>query len=493
MHIEQIYTGCLAHGAYFISSNGEAAVVDPLRETEPYLQRAKDLGVKIKYVLETHFHADFVSGHLALAEAAGAEVVFGPTAKAEFDLRVAEDGEMLPLGDINIKVLHTPGHTMESSCFLVVDENGKDHSLFSGDTLFLGDVGRPDLAQKAANMTQEELAGTLYDSLRDKIMTLDPKVIVYPGHGAGSACGKNMSKETVGTIGYELKNNYALRKNMTKDEFIKEVLAGLTTPPQYFGMNVGMNKSVIRSFDDIVKDAETSLAPEAFKALAQQLDAVILDVREADDWAEAHIPGSINIGLEGQFAPWVGAMIPTDSNLLLVTPKGVENETIMRLSRIGYDNVHGYLEGGIAAWNQAKLDTDSQKRVNADEFVMAAKAGARVLDVRRIGEFRSQRVHGASHIPLDDLNARFGEVPEGTEDQPIYIHCAGGYRSSVFASILKARGLHHTVDVRGGFSDIANVKGAPVTDYICPSTIDDDGNPIPQKSGFRSWLSKVFG
>lgn len=323
MTIEQIYTGCLAQGAYYITSNGEAAIIDPLREIEPYIERAKKDNVQIKYIFETHFHADFVSGHVDLAKATGATIVYGPNAAPTYDVHVATDGEILKMGDISFKILHTPGHTMESTCFLLIDENGKDHSLFSGDTLFIGDVGRPDLAQKAASMTQEQLAGTLFHSLRDKVMTLADDVIVYPAHGAGSSCGKNMSKETVSTIGEQKAKNYALRADMNEEEFIKEVTDGLLPPPGYFGMNVMMNKTGYDNIGEVMKRANQALSPSAFEAAANETGAVVLDTRNAQVFSEGFIPNSINIGLDGQFAPWVGAMLPDVKQELLLDRKSV--------------------------------------------------------------------------------------------------------------------------------------------------------------------------
>ena len=468
MKIEQIYTGCLAQGAYYITSNGEAAIIDPLRDVEPYLERAEKDNVKIKYIFETHFHADFVSGHVDLAKATGAKIVFGPNAKTEYDAHIATDGEEIKLGDGTFKVLHTPGHTMESTCFLWIDENGKNHSLFSGDTLFIGDVGRPDLAQKAASMTQEELASILYHSLRDKVMTLADDVIVYPAHGAGSSCGKNMSKETVSTIGEQKQLNYALRANMTESEFVKEVTDGLLPPPGYFGMNVMMNKSGYDNINDVMERGMQALTPEGFEAAANETGAVILDTRNAQVFSEGFIPNSINIGLDGQFAPWVGAMLPdVNQQLLLVTEIGQEEETVKRLARVGYDHVIGYLKDGFNSWKIAGNELDSVKRITADEFAERFKNEPIVIDVRKPGEFAAEHVDGAKSIPLDFINEDMAEFPK---EKPFIIHCAGGYRSMIAASILKSRGYDNFIEVAGGYSAISKTD-VPKTDYVCPTTV----------------------
>lgn len=479
-NVEQIYTGCLAQGAYFIHSNGEAVVIDPLRESTPYMERAEKLGVKIKYVLETHFHADFVSGHVALAEKTGATIVYGPNANPSFTFHSAADGEILEVGDLKIKVLHTPGHTMESTCYLLIDENGTDRALFSGDTLFLGDVGRPDLAQKAASMTQEELASTLFDSLRTKIMTLSPDVVVYPGHGAGSACGKNMSKETVGTLGEQLETNYALRANMTREEFVKEVTDGLLPPPAYFPENVALNKQAIPGFEELLADAGKAFDAVAFEAMANEMEALVLDTRKPQTFAAGHIPNSINIGIDGGFAPWVGALIPDiKQNILLVTDNGREEEVIKRMARVGYDRVLGYLEGGFEAWAAAGKETDRVESITTAEFAqrLAADPAAVVLDVRKVGEYTAERMTTSINLPLDDLNARFNELPSGN---PVYIHCAGGYRSMIFSSILKSRGVHNIVDIQGGFGAIKNQEGITVTDYVCPNSGVATNPPAPE-------------
>ena len=468
MKIEQIYTGCLAQGAYYITSNGEAAIIDPLREVEPYLERAKKDNVKIKYIFETHFHADFVSGHVDLAKATGATIIFGPNAKTTYDAHIAADGEELKLGDVTFKILHTPGHTMESTCFLLKDENGKDHSLFSGDTLFIGDVGRPDLAQKAASMTQEELAATLFHSLRDKVMTLADDVVVYPAHGAGSSCGKNMSKETVSTIGEQKQMNYALRSNMTEAEFVTEVTDGLLPPPGYFGMNVMMNKTGYENITDVMERSLQALTPEGFEAAANETGAVVLDTRNAKIFSEGFIPNSINIGLDGQFAPWVGAMLPdVNQELLLVTEIGQEEETVKRLARVGYDHVIGFLKDGFEAWKIAGKEMDSVTRISADDFAERFKNAPIVIDVRKPGEFAAEHVDGAKSIPLDFINEDMAEFPK---EEPFILHCAGGYRSMIAASILKSRGYNNFIEVEGGFSAIAKTA-VPKTDYVCPSTL----------------------
>ncbi|REH55991.1 glyoxylase-like metal-dependent hydrolase (beta-lactamase superfamily II) [Tenacibaculum gallaicum] len=468
MRIEQIYTGCLAQGAYYIESNGEVAIIDPLREVNPYIDRAKKDGAKIKYIFETHFHADFVSGHVTLAEKTGATIVYGPTAKTNYEAHIATDGEVFTLGDITITVLHTPGHTMESTSYLLKDANGKNHAVFSGDTLFLGDVGRPDLAQKAANLTQEELAGMLYDSLRTKIMILEDDVIVYPAHGAGSACGKNLSKETVGTIGDQKKTNYALRADMTKEEFVKEVTDGLLPPPEYFPLNVKMNKEGYQSIDEVIKSGATALSVADFEKIANETDALILDVRHQSEFIKGFIPQSIFIGLGGTFAPWVGALIKDVTQpILLVTPEGEEETTITRLSRVGFDNVLGYLEGSFNAWKEAGKEVDTLRSVSADVLAEAVTKKAPVFDVRKPGEYANEHIVDVPSTPLDFLNEHVEEFP-AKED--FYVHCAGGYRSVIAASILKARGFHNIIDVAGGYKAIKETD-IPRTVTVCPSTL----------------------
>ena len=467
MKIEQIYTGCLAQGAYYIESNGEVAIIDPLREVQPYIDKTVQNNSKIKYIFETHFHADFVSGHVTLAEKTGAPIVFGPNANPSFKAHIAKDGEVFKLGEITITVLHTPGHTMESACFLLKDKNGVDYALFSGDTLFLGDVGRPDLAQKAANMTQEELAGILFDSLRNKVMTLADNVIVYPAHGAGSACGKNLSKETVGTIGEQKQTNYALRANMTRDEFIKEVTDGLLPPPAYFPMNVKLNKEGYENVEDIVKEAK-AFAAKTFELVANETDALILDVRHQDAFIKGHIPKSIFIGIDGGFAPWVGALIlDIKQPLLLITPVGKEEETIMRLARVGYDNTLGYLKGGFEAWKESGLEYDTVNSVSAEELKEKIEEKVPVFDVRKSGEYAAEHIVDVPSTPLDFINEHIAEFPK---EEAFYVHCAGGYRSVIAASIVKARGYHNVINVLGGFDAIKKTE-IKTTNYICPSTL----------------------
>ena len=466
MTVEQIYTGCLAQGAYYIASNGEAVIIDPLREVGPYLDRAEKDGVTIKYILETHFHADFVSGHIDLAAKTGAKIVYGPTANTAFDCHIAQDGEVLKVGDVTIHVLHTPGHTMESTTYLLKDESGKDHAIFSGDTLFLGDVGRPDLAQKAATMTQEDLAGILFDSLRNKIMVLGDDVIVYPGHGAGSSCGKNMSKETVGTIGEQKATNYALRANMTKEEFVAEVTDGLLPPPAYFPENVRLNKTGYESLDKVMERGLRPLSVDAFEVAANETDALILDTRHQNTFIHGFIPQSIFIGIKGSFAMWVGALIPDiKQEILVVADPGMEEEVVTRLSRVGYDNCIGFLDGGFDAWKNSGKEVDSLSQVTAEE--LKGIEGATVVDVRKSGEYLSEHLIDAIHVELDYINDQMASVPqEGT----FYVHCAGGYRSVIASSILKARGYHNMVDVAGGFKAIKEA-GLKVSDYVCPTTL----------------------
>jgi len=469
MNIEQIYTGCLAQGAYYIESNGEAAIIDPLRETAPYIERAQARGAKIKYVLETHFHADFVSGHLDLSRKTGAPIVYGPNANPSFDAHIAKDGEELKLGNVTIKVLHTPGHTMESTCYLLIDEHGKPHSIYTGDTLFIGDVGRPDLAQKAGSLTQEDLAGFLYESLHNKIMTLPDDVIVYPAHGAGSACGKNMSKETSDTLGNQRKTNYALKAE-TKEQFIREVTDGLLPPPAYFPQNVAMNKGVIESVDSVKERGMRALTPDQFELVVETEGALVLDTRGAEDFKDGFIPRSINIGIKGDFAPWVGSMIPDVKHpLLLVTDEGMEDEVVTRLARVGYDNVLGYLEGGIMAWESSGEEVDTIDRIDAEEFARRFHNGKlRVVDVRKDGEYAAEHVDGAWHASLQYINQNLAAF---SKEETNYVHCAGGYRSMIAASLLKARGYHNLVEVRGGFNAIKKTD-VKVTDYVCLLTLN---------------------
>lgn len=465
MKIEQIYTGCLAQGAYYIESNGEVAIIDPLREVDAYIQKADKDNAKIKYIFETHFHADFVSGHVTLAKKTGASIVYGPTAKPSFNAITAEDEQEFKLGDITITVLHTPGHTMESSTFLLRDENGEDKAIFTGDTLFLGDVGRPDLAQKAASITQEDLAGFLYDSLRTKIMPLSNDLMVYPAHGAGSACGKNMMKETMDTLGNQKKVNYALRADMTKEEFIKEVTDGLLPPPQYFPLNVKMNKEGYDDIDVVLNRGSKGLNPEAFEVAANATEAIVLDVRNQEKFVEGHIPRSIFIGIDGDFAPWVGAMI-ADVNLpiLIVSDEGRLEETITRLSRVGFDNTIGYLEGGFDAWKKAGKQIDSIETVTAVQYAEHLSENP-TFDVRKSGEYEAEHVENALSTPLDYLNNHLAEFPSSGK---FFIHCAGGYRSVIASSVLKSRGIHNMINVKEGMDGILKT-GVSTTAYVCPS------------------------
>jgi hydroxyacylglutathione hydrolase len=456
MKIEQIYTGCIAQAAYYLESNGEAAIFDPLREVQPYIEKAKKDNAAIKYIFETHFHADFVSGHLDLAAKTGAQIVYGPTAQPAFDALIATDGQEFKVGAYTIKAIHTPGHTLESTCYLLLDENNNMHGIITGDTLFIGDVGRPDLAQALTeSLTQEVLASHLYDSLRNKIMVLPDEIIVYPSHGAGSACGKNMSKETTDTLGNQKKTNYALRADMTREEFIAELLDGLGRPPAYFPQNVMMNINGYESLDTVI-EKNKALTPEQFEAIASSADALVLDVRHEDDFAKCHIPGSIFIGLNGNFAPWVGALImDVKQPLLLVVPEGKETEAVTRLSRVGFDNTLGYLEGGLAAWQQAGFETDSIRSVAAEAFADAYTEATIVVDSRKPGEFEAGHVVDALNIPLDFVNEQLAEVPA---EGDFYLHCAGGYRSIIMASILKARGYHNMINVEKGFGAIKNTS-----------------------------------
>lgn len=466
MKIEQIYTGCLAQGAYYIVSENEAAIIDPLREVQPYLDRLEKDQVKLKYIFETHFHADFVSGHLDLSKKTGAPIVYGPTAKPNFDAIIAEDGHIFELGEVKIKVLHTPGHTLESSTFLLYDEEEKPTAMFSGDTLFLGDVGRPDLAQKAANMTQEELAGLLYDSIYNKILPLPDDIVVYPAHGAGSACGKKMQKETVDTLGNQKKTNYALNQP-DKESFIKEVLNGLTPPPKYFGMNVAMNKGGYESFDEVKSKGLHPVSVEDFEHIAEDSGALILDTRNAADFHKGFVPNSINIGLKGDFAPWVGALIVDVKHpILLVTDSGDEEQAVTRLARVGFDNVIGYLEGGFEAWKKAGKETDEIKRISAAQFADEYNKNTEIVDIRRPGEYDAEHVVGAIDKPLDYIS---DWVPNVSNDQHFYIHCAGGYRSMIASSILHAHGIRNFTEVEGGFNAIKETGKVPLTNFVCQS------------------------
>lgn len=469
MKIEQIYTGCLAQGAYYITSNGEAAIIDPLRETAPYMDRLSADNVKLKYIFETHFHADFVSGHLDLSTKTGAKIVYGPTAKPEFDIISAGDNQIFEVGNIKIKVLHTPGHTMESTCYLLIDKNGKDTALFSGDTLFIGDVGRPDLAQKAASMTQEQLAGILFHSLRDKVMTLADDVVVYPAHGAGSACGKNMSKETVSTIGEQKQKNYALRANMTEIEFIAEVTDGLLPPPAYFGMNVAMNKKGIPSFSSVLNNGKNAIDVADFEQLVEDSGALILDTRNAADFSKGFVPQSINIGISGDFAPWVGALIAdVNQPIVLVTDSGKEEETVTRLSRVGFDAVLGHLKGGFEAWKSAGFDVDTVHRITAYQFENEVKIGeSKIIDIRKESEYEAEHIEDAYSKPLAYINDWVKDI---NPNEHFFMHCAGGYRSMIAASILQARGFRNFSEIEGGFNAISNTN-LPRTDFMCQSKV----------------------
>ena len=465
MTVEQIYTGCLAQGAYYIVSENEAVIIDPLRETKPYTDRLEKDEVQLKYIFETHFHADFVSGHVDLSKKTGAPIVYGPTANPDFEAIIAEDGQIFEIGKIKIKVLHTPGHTMESSTYLLIDENGKETAIFSGDTLFLGDVGRPDLAQKAASMTQEELAGILYDSLQNKIMPLADDIIVYPAHGAGSACGKNMQKETVDTLGNQKKTNYALNQP-NKEFFVKEVLDGLSAPPKYFGMNVALNKGGYEDFDVVLKKGSHPVSAEDFESVAEDAGALILDTRNAAEFQKGYVPNSINIGLQGDFAPWVGAMIvDVQQPILLITDSNAEEEAITRLARVGFDNVIGYLQGGFEAWKISGNEIDTVNRISAEAFANQFTTDSKVIDVRNETEYAAEHVNEAYSRPLVDINEWAATLDN---DEHFYLHCAGGYRSMIAASILNSRGIRNFTEIEGGFNKIKETN-VPKSNFVCQS------------------------
>ncbi len=472
MNIEQIYTGCLAQGAYFIHSKGEAVVIDPLREVTPYLQKAEELGVKIKYIFETHFHADFVSGHIDLAKKSGATIVFGPNeAPIGYNVHVAKDGEVFQVGDISFELIHTPGHTMESSCYLLRDEKGEMHSIYTGDTLFIGDVGRPDLAQKVIpDLTQDKLARHLYHSLREKIMTLPDHLIVYPAHGAGSACGKNMSKETFDTLGNQKKTNYALNPWLSEDEFVKEITTGLTPPPAYFPENVLMNIKGYESIDNVLNQGLTPLSVDEFIVKAEDSGALILDTRKPADFVKGFIPNSISIGIDGQFAVWVGTLIlDIKQPILLVTEPGREEEVVTRLSRVGYDNTLGFLDGGFEAWIKSGKEMDTIESITAEEAAeMHNTKNLPIVDVRKKSEHDSEHVIDAINAPLDYVNDSMKLLDK---NKTYLIHCAGGYRSVIFTSILKARGFDNLIDVQGGFNEIKKSEKFEVSAYVCPSTM----------------------
>lgn len=454
MKIEQIYTGCLAQGAYYIVSNGEAAIIDPLRETQPYIDRLQKDGVILKYIFETHFHADFVSGHIDLAAKTGAPIVYGPTAEPNFEAIIANDEQIFSIGNVKIKVLHTPGHTMESSCYLLLDEEGQEKALFSGDTLFLGDVGRPDLAQKDSELSQEDLAGMLYESIYNKIMPLPDEVMVYPAHGAGSACGKNMQKETMDTLGNQKKTNYALNQP-DKESFIREVLDGLGAPPKYFGLNASLNKGGYQNFDAVLTQALSPLSAEEFEEMAESSEAVILDTRPVSEFHKGFIPNAINIGLKGDFAPWVGTMVvDVQQPILLVCEVGTEQEAITRLSRVGFDNVLGYLEGGFETWKNSGKEIDEIRRISAEEFVNQYNEDTKVVDVRRVREFSINHLPNAENRPLDYIADWASEI---SDNECFYLHCAGGYRSMIAGSILNARGIRNFVEIEGGYNKINEI------------------------------------
>lgn len=468
MKIEQIYTGCLAMAAYYIESNGEAVIIDPLREPTPYIEMAVKDGAEIKYIFETHFHADFVSGHIDLAKKTGAQIVYGPTSmETGFEKISAEDGQAFKVGDITLEVVHTPGHTMESSCYLLRDEAGKEVAIFTGDTLFIGDVGRPDLAQKViADLTQDKLARHLYHSLHNKIMPLPDDIIVYPNHGQGSACGKNMSSETYDTLGNQKKTNYALQ-DLTEDEFVEQVLDGLTPPPGYFPQNVLMNIQGYDSLDDVLTTGQKALAPEEFEVVAEELQAVVIDTRDKDVFAKGYVPGSIFIGIDGSFATWVGTLVPdVKQPILIVGDADRIEEVITRLARVGYDNTVGYLKGGYEAWKASGREVDA-----IDTVTIAALAEidhAKVVDVRKASEYGSEHVIGAINAPLDYVNESMKQL---TSSDKYFVHCASGYRSKIFLSILQARGYRNLVDITGGFKAIKESEKFNVSDYVCPTTL----------------------
>ena len=467
MKVEQLYTGCLAEAAYYIESEGEAAIIDPLRESDPYLQMAEENGVKIKYIFETHFHADFVSGHIDLARKTGAQIIYGPTAAPNYDVLIAEDNQEFKIGKATIKVMHTPGHTMESSTYLLIDEEGKDHAIFTGDTLFLGDVGRPDLAIKS-DLTKEDLAAMLFDSLRTRIMPLADDVIVYPGHGAGSSCGKNMSEETIDTLGNQKRTNYALRADMTKEEFVAEVLDGILPPPKYFPMNAMMNKNGYESIDVVMERGSRALSIDEFKEYMQDPDVIVLDTRHETDYGHGHVPGSSFIGLDGNFAMWVGTVIPdVKQKMILITEEGREEEALMRLARVGYDHAIGYLEGGYPAWKNNGEEIETEHQVSAEEYVRLYKdEDINTLDVRKPGEWEAEHVVGAENYPLDYV---FDQLHQLDKDKTYYLHCVSGYRSMSIISLLKIKGFEKLVNINGGIEAIQTLD-VPMTEYVCANS-----------------------
>jgi len=466
MYVKQIYTGCLAQAAYYVESEGEAAIIDPLRETDPYMQLAKERGAKIRYIFETHFHADFVSGHIDLAKETGARIIYGPTASAQYEVHVAADGEAFKLGKLTFQVLHTPGHTPESSTFLLKDEDGKNYAIFTGDTLFIGDVGRPDLAIKS-NLTKEDLAGMLYDSLRNKIMPLENDVIVYPAHGAGSACGKNMSKETFATLGNQKQYNYALQ-DMTRAEFAKQVLTGIAPPPQYFPKNAAINKGGYESYKEVLEHGTHALSVEQVEEEVKE-GALILDARDPNEFCKGFIPGSMNIGLGGSFAVWVGTLIPDITRpIILVVGEEKIQEAVTRLARVGYDNAIGYVKGGVQAWKDSGRELDRIENITPQELLERVKGNIEILDVRKPSEFSSQHVEGAENFPLDYINEHFQELDKNTK---YYLNCRSGYRSMIAASILKSIGVKDVVNVKEGMDGILQTN-IPITSYVCPTTVE---------------------
>ena len=452
MNIQQLYTSCLSQGAYYISSEGEAAIIDPLRETQQYIDKANSDKVQIKYVFETHFHADFVSGHVDLARKTNSKIVYGPSAETDYPCHIAKDQEEFTIGKIKIKVIHTPGHTPESTTYLLIDENGNNHAIFTGDTLFIGDVGRPDLAI-AKGITKEELAGKLYDSLRNKIMILEDNVIIYPAHGAGSACGKNMSDDTFSTLGEQKKSNYALREDMTKEEFVKELLEGMPPPPSYFKQNALLNQKGYNNFDEVLEKSKKALSIDEFKNSMISENSLVLDVRTQKEFIKKHIPNSLFIGLNGSFAPWVGTLIKdVHRPILLIVEKGKEEEAITRLSRVGCDNCIGYLEGGIKIWEKSGNPTANLESISANEFIDTLKLNKiNILDVRKNSEFENKHIEGSINFPLGQIQENISEI---NSKERLHVHCAGGYRSVIAISILKANGFDNLIDISGGFNEI---------------------------------------
>lgn len=461
MFIQQLYTGCLSEAAYYIEDNGEAAIIDPLRDIDVYLQLANERKARIKYIFETHFHADFVSGHLDLSKVTGAPIIYGPGTQTKFPVQVAKDGEKFSIGSLTIEVLHTPGHTLESSCYLLQDASGKNHCVFTGDTLFVGDVGRPDLAQKGNEITMNDLAAMMYDSIHKKLFPLEDEVIIYPAHGAGSSCGKNLGKETFSTIGEQKKFNYALQAS-SKEEFIKAVTDGIAAPPQYFPINARINKEGYESLDEVLVKGMQSLTAEEFKKEAAG-DVIILDTRPASVFTQGFVPGSVSIGLEGRFAEWAGSLLPFDAPLLLVTEPGKEKESVIRLARVGFDKMKGFLGGGFDAWQKAGEPIDMIIDVEPDELMMDIPHDENlvVVDVRRETEFAEGHLKDAVNIPLNDLTDP-GAMAMLEENQNLYVHCEGGYRSVIASSLLKRQGIHNLRNVSGGWKKIKEQEKAEI-------------------------------